>query len=58
MPAIVLRDLTDVLAFVRGVRDTIRFTKEACAPSDDDAQGMPAELVDAILAATTTARSR
>jgi anti-sigma factor RsiW len=44
--------------YLRGYRETIRLTKNACAPSDDAAQAMPAALVDAILAASTTPRSR
>jgi hypothetical protein len=38
---------------LRGYRETIRLTKVSGAPSTDAAEPMPAELVDAILAATT-----
>jgi anti-sigma factor RsiW len=41
------------VAYLRGYRETIRLTKVSGAPSTDVAEPMPAELVDAILAATT-----
>ena len=40
-------------AYLRGYRETIRLINLGSAASADAAEAMPAELVDAILAATT-----
>lgn len=44
--------------YLRGYRQTIRITKDVCAPREGVAEAMPTELVDAVLGATTKLRSR
>ena len=41
------------VAYLRGYRETIRLTKLGSTASPDVAEPIPAEIVDAILAATT-----
>ena len=48
-----LANCAQCFAYLRGYYETIRLAKVSGAPSPDVAEPMPAELVDAILAATT-----